>query len=712
MCGCSQICFQANKKYEDNNGNSRKKKHKTSNRKTSFDKESLNSEVLIPTKSDLDEKKIDLDEKKHNENPQEKKNDKKFTCKEFDEREKKLKAEKDELEKKTKEFLKEKEKHEMEKRYEDEKRRIDEENRILENKKKELEHKKQLEEIEKEKEEVKKIKRKIEEDKKKEEEAKLYKEQQIKIQEEKAKIEEERIKEAKRRFIEKENQKNREAQDFYDVILDFSSFEQLKKEGWNAIFTKLGKKKFEKCKKENNIVIGILGNKNRGKSYLLGRILKMKEYENPNGFLVTTSGISCIFPKLEQNDNTFITLDSAGKDNPLLQNVFFNNEQDKNELIRNIARDQKVTEIALSDFIIQESDVLIAVLEQLSFNEQEMLKNLINQLVMYGIKYTKNKCTGKRLIVIHNLMNLSTVEDIKDFINETLLKSLTFKLESQNIKKLSMNIYIQDINQVKDKNNKPKPIIEIIHVIVGNNLIEDIKQNFNEPAFEFIRKHIITEVGKKFNILERFKNFIIENSKNYLEGKPFNENSLILGTETEKEGKIVIPITLSPEMESSKIIFKKFYINARGIHNFSSALEPRYSTNLIEIDNNYFIDIEFELPGKVEIDEKSYVVDKEQYIFSIKGKIFEEEESKEIREFEFQPIINRFIPCPNEKKNEQEIIINPNSEMVIDTDEEFGIYNIKIPVKIFIKKTIADFQESEDSENHSNKDEDSKEFND
>ena len=329
---------------------------------------------------------------------------------------------------------------------------------------------------------------------------------------------------------------------------------------------------------------------------------------------------------------------------------------------------------------------------------------------MYGIKYTKNKSTGKRLIVIHNLMNLSTVKDINDFISDTLLKSLTFALEIQNIKKHNINIYIQDINQVKDKNNKPKPIIEIIHVIVGSDLNEEIKKTFNEPAFEFIRKHIITEVGKKFNILERFKNFIIENSKNYLEGKPFNENSLILGTETEKEGKIVIPITLSPEMESSKIIFKKFYINARGIHNFSSALEPRYSTDLIEIDNNYFIDIEFELPGKVEIDEKSYVVDNNQYIFTIKGKIFEEEvESKQIREFEFQPIISRFIPYQNEKNKEQSIIINQKSEWIIDTDEEFGIYNIKIPVNIYIKKTMADFQESEDDENDSNKDDDFKE---
>jgi len=101
--------------------------------------------------------------------------------------------------------------------------------------------------------------------------------------------------------------------------------------------------------------------------------MSIKEYENPHGFLVTTSGISCIFPSLNNIDKPFVTLDSAGRDNPLLRSEFFE-EIDKNELIRNVARDQKVIEIALNDFIIKESDVFITVLEQISFSEQEMLK--------------------------------------------------------------------------------------------------------------------------------------------------------------------------------------------------------------------------------------------------------------------------------------------------------------------------------------------------
>ena len=80
-----------------------------------------------------------------------------------------------------------------------------------------------------------------------------------------------------------------------------------------------------------------------------------------SGFLVTTHGISCNFPRLEKNGAYFITLDTAGKDSPLLQNELFENKD-----IKTVGKDQKITEIVLSDFIIQESNVLIAVVEQLS----------------------------------------------------------------------------------------------------------------------------------------------------------------------------------------------------------------------------------------------------------------------------------------------------------------------------------------------------------
>ena len=601
-----------------------------------------------------------------------------------------MEKENSELDKEKKKFLEDKKKYEEEQAIEKKQKELEEKKRIFEEQKRKLELEKQFDrerkDIEKRRKEIDDIKRKIEEDKRKEEEAKRIKEERIKIEEEKARIEKEKRDEEMKIFIEEEKKKNREAQDFYDLVLDFNSFEQLKKDGWNANFTRMGKKKFDKCISENefNIVIGVVGNKNRGKSYLLGRIMQMDEYKNPHGFLVTTSGISCIFPRLDNTDNTFITLDSAGRDNPLLENAFFE-EKDKNELIRNIARDQKVTEIALNDFIIQESDVLITVLEQLSFNEQEMLKNLINQITLYGVKHMKKfRCNGKRLIVIHNLIDISTLDGINKFVDDVLKKSLTFSLEKQTYKKLGIDIYIQNINQYNDKNPDKRPIIQIVHVLVGDDSNDEIRKKLNEPTFEYIRKNIKTQVGKKFNILEKFKNFIVENSKNYFDSEAFNENSIIIGKESEQNGKTIIPISLSEELKKNKNIkFKKFYINARGIHNFSSALEPRYSTSLIEQEGKDYFEIEFELSGNVEIKEKFYTTDKEQYVFTIKGKtneVFETETNKESKEFEFQPIINRFIPSKDNEKKEIEIIIL-KEDYKISSDDEFGIYNIKVPIK-------------------------------
>ena len=146
---------------------------------------------------------------------------------------------------------------------------------------------------------------------------------------------------------------------------------------------------------------------------------------NKSGFLITTHGISANFPVLDGNDElNVITLDTAGKDNPLLDSGNINSsnsEKAHNEKIKSIARDQRVSEIVLSDFIIQESDVLITVLEQLSFAEQEMLKNLINQLK--SKKVENNTVRPKKLLVIHNLMNFTDVETINNFVKNTLLNN-------------------------------------------------------------------------------------------------------------------------------------------------------------------------------------------------------------------------------------------------------------------------------------------------
>ena len=76
----------------------------------------------------------------------------------------------------------------------------------------------------------------------------------------------------------------------YDLIIKFNSFRDLDtKEGWKIEYGTKGKEKFFKSIKEDCIIVGVTGNKNRGKSFLLNRITG---YNIQSGYLYTTEGIS------------------------------------------------------------------------------------------------------------------------------------------------------------------------------------------------------------------------------------------------------------------------------------------------------------------------------------------------------------------------------------------------------------------------------------
>ena len=483
----------------------------------------------------------------------------------------------------------------------------------------------------------------------------------------------------------------------YDMILNFNSFEQLRQNGWTANFTIEGKNKYDNSINENNVVIGVLGNKNRGKSYLLERIMKNKDYKSPSGFLVTTYGISCNFPTLEDTGGSFVTLDTAGKDSPLLKNAFFGNTD-----IKTIARDQKITEIVLSDFIIQESNILIAVVEQLSFEEQEMLKTLIERLKQKDVKGIQKR----KLIVIHNLMNIKEENDIKNFIDEILKKSLTFVLEDQYVEdpeNKDYNLFIYNQTMANNEELCDDNKLDIVHLVIGNDDCEVIKKKYNEPAFKYIRDYIKIDSFRHFNILESFKRFIIDNSKKFMSNDWFKEDSLEIGEKKTKkvyidknkekppEDKIIIPIKLKDNIKKKDFNIKPFYFGSDGIYYFSNGIEPLYSTRLITNQNKEYLEITFEMFGKIKIEQPKIDYNDKQIIIEIKGNnqeinILEIEEeienpqgSLKYSDFNFQIKIDRYIEL---NKFEIEIIENEKIKYIFKYDNEiYGIYVLLFPIK-------------------------------
>jgi hypothetical protein len=305
-------------------------------------------------------------------------------------------------------------------------------------------------------------------------------------------------------------------------------------------------------------------------------------------------------------------------------------------------------------------------------------------------------------------MNISKIEDINEFINTTLMRSLTFSLNKQNMSNDGFNDrYVYPQANSED--------IEIVHIVIGDDTKDTIRKEFNDPAFDYIRKNITTSDAKKFDIVESFKEFIIENSKNYIEGDKFKSDYLIKGEPSEKDTKIIIPI--KPKEKIDKLNLRRVYVNAKGIQNFSSAIEPIYSINLIEINKKDYIEIEMEMYGQILDMKIEKIFCPNQYIISIKGKNKkvlddDDEDNKiimqgnlEFNEFELQVIINRYMPYQAQENNEQKINKKSNDEIEIillnehyekEEDTKYGIYKIKFPYKKNIINSSDDENDNDD----------------
>ena len=270
---------------------------------------------------------------------------------------------------------------------------------------------------------------------------------------------------------------------FYDIVIDINSVKRLNTDGWKVKFTKRGLNKYKQYKDKKLITIGVIGNNNKGKSFLLSKLSKIKLL---TGTSIQTEGLSVKYPKLKgYKGRQIILLDSAGLETPVLRNEQDeneikeekkeekeikeekrdeneikddlkdeneikeehnnNNDSKKNEEIQKIqneeikkqnndkeikqnkifkenAKDKIMTELFLENFIIKKSDILLIVVGKLTYSEQL----LINKLKVE----CKNQNKG-RIFIVHNLQDFRKKEQVEDYIKNTLLKCGTFNLNKK-----------------------------------------------------------------------------------------------------------------------------------------------------------------------------------------------------------------------------------------------------------------------------------------
>ena len=383
---------------------------------------------------------------------------------------------------------------------------------------------------------------------------------------------------------------------FYDTIIDFDSLKiSCEEKGFKILFSENGNKNYEKRKKQNSTIVGVIGNANKGKSYILSKI---SNEELPRGYSVSTKGISVKYPKIEIRP--FIILDSAGSETPLIKNSdneYINESNNVNfELINELARDKIATQNFIQDFIYFYSNILIIIVGQLTNDEQK----LINRI-------KSNNRNKKTIFIIHNLMFIETIKNVETIIENIIKKSITFnKLSKRNI--ISENddrknnyYYLEAID---DKST-------IVHLIMAREGTEAGKY-YNQSTIDFLKKQIIIETfTKNFDIIESFKKFLSMCSGTYME-KPIGIDDIEYDN---RQKKIIIKT-------KKKIILKKYFINEIGISNFyGKIIEPFYDYKQSEDQ----MEIMIELPG-IDLKKNFKIIYKlnicdGNYIFTYCGKI-------------------------------------------------------------------------------------------
>ena len=408
--------------------------------------------------------------------------------------------------------------------------------------------------------------------------------------------------------LKKKNEENKQLNnetnftDFYDVIIDIKSIKTITK-GWEIKMSEKGKENYEKFKDSNkNIKIGIIGNANKGKSFLLSKISKI---ELPSGTSIRTEGLSIKYPNLEgYEDRNIILLDSAGLETPVLKDdeVFETNkerneinEQYENELFREKSREKIITDYFLQNYIINNSDILIVVVGILTYSEQKLLNKITKQF----LNLKKNKI-DKPLYIIHNLMTYEIKEQVEEYIKDFLLKSSTFDLEighktsTKKNKTDGIYFYQKNLNQ------------KVFHLIFARDNTP-AGDYYNEFTLEFLEKSYqeITNLTK-YDVIETIKDSFIDISSEILENI---EKSLSKDNFDNSNANLI-------KLNNPNVILKKCFIDELGFSSLkANGYEPTY--NIFKMDDNK-ISIRVEVPGNAKLDPKIEDIGGEK-ILSITG---------------------------------------------------------------------------------------------
>ena len=390
--------------------------------------------------------------------------------------------------------------------------------------------------------------------------------------------------------------------DFYDIIVNINSMQNIKN-GWEVKINENGKKIIDSKEKNKKLVIGVMGNRNKGKSFLLQAISGEKMQ---TGTTINTIGLSIKF-----SEDKFVLLDSEGSESPILG---------EHTSMLDISRDKLFTEAFLLSYIAKYSNALLLIVGSLTFSEQKLINKISED-----IKKLKLKGNSKSLIVIHNLQTFETKDEVEKYIKNTLKNSATFQIEEditnfsnasnffceKSEKSIKHFIYAKEDTEAGEYYNKNTiNSIKSLYNIDSNKYVYDYKATIIEHFKEMSELMYDLKEKVDFTLEETTNDNKIINEKKNESNDNKEENDL--GEEDSednvKEEKLQIKdinsnIYLSKLVLKSevKLILKKMVIDELGVFSFiKNGFNPDYECYY----NKKELVINIECPDGVQLNAK------------------------------------------------------------------------------------------------------------
>ena len=447
----------------------------------------------------------------------------------------------------------------------------------------------------------------------------------------------------------------------YDAVFSCDSLKNLydPEKGWKYEMTDKFKKRLSKEKKTNEgdfCPISIIGDSNKGKTFIANLLVGNKI---KSGWDYKTRGISCKlsdfhFKSSENKNEKFLIFDSGGRSEPLLidpkEKAKLNDETLKMTVESN-NRDLKESGEFMRNFLINNSRIIIVIVNQLSLTEQ---------LFLYDLKTEKKY---EELFIIHNLFIFKTKNEIENYINNTLITSIYFDVTKGYYETLEKDEKFKPY-YFKEEQKQLHDEALIAHLILGDfDSKDEWIRHFNERTLEFLKDKMQVCIAKdNFNMEKMLEKELRDTNKINEISKLIKEN--VVNSNNKEKGIL-------------KIENKKLEEN-HGDGDFVDDTDfnvMKYTPDYIFYKDNENFVIEVECAGSY--DNKISIMGKTK-----QGKVYFKIKGKKIYPIELKKEDKPFYIYFSVNIGKENIIIDTSPEINNKKPtHENGIYKKKFPIK-------------------------------